>query len=215
MPLISLSAEEQSAALKAASPDLKYHLCEVNVPVEVQAALFHKGFIDLQFTGLDETCLEVRAALAAEIGLKQDESTEARQSVARLLSAWESSRAQLVAEDKMKAESKLGQTPRIAQCSEMAALRQAVEADLGKLQDDEVPAKSLIAAKLEQIESGDLRAEDLHEVLALKTQMWISSAASSSMALAISRSGPAKQALLCQQLRKNCGCAFAALALRG
>lgn len=169
MPLISLSDEERSAALKAASPDLKYHLSEVKVPVEVQAALFHKGFVDLQlFAGLDESRLEVRNALAVEIGLKHDECTDARQNVARLLSAWESSRAQLVAEDKMKAESKLGQTPRIVQCSEMAALRKAVEADLGKLQDDEVPAKSLIATKLEQIESGDLRAEDLREVLCVE-----------------------------------------------
>ncbi|CAL1153097.1 unnamed protein product, partial [Cladocopium goreaui] len=154
---------------QAASPDLKYHLSEVKVPVEVQAALFHKGFVDLQlFAGLDESRLEVRNALAVEIGLKHDECTDARQNVARLLSAWESSRAQLVAEDKMKAESKLGQTPRIVQCSEMAALRKAVEADLGKLQDDEVPAKSLIATKLEQIESGDLRAEDLREVLCVE-----------------------------------------------
>ena len=43
-----------------------------------------------------------------------------------------------------------------------------VESDLGKLQDDEVPAKSLIAAKLEQIESGDLRAEDLREALCVE-----------------------------------------------
>ena len=150
MPWISLSDEERSAALKAASPDLKYHLSEVKVPIEVQAALFHKGFVDLQlFAGLDESCLEVRTALAVEIGLKHYESTDVRQNTARLFSAWESSRAQLVPEDKMKAESKLGQTSQIVQCSGMAALRKAVEADLGKLQDDEVPAKSLIARKLE------------------------------------------------------------------
>ncbi|CAL1155276.1 unnamed protein product [Cladocopium goreaui] len=163
------SSSDSTDGSLAASPDLKYHLSEVKVPVEVQAALFHKGFVDLQlFAGLDESRLEVRNALAVEIGLKHDECTDARQNVARLLSAWESSRAQLVAEDKMKAESKLGQTPRIVQCSEMAALRKAVEADLGKLQDDEVPAKSLIATKLEQIESGDLRAEDLREVLCVE-----------------------------------------------
>ena len=130
--LVSSAAQrplpERSAALKAASPDLKYHLSEVKVPVEVQAAVFHKGFVDLKlFAGLDESRSEVRTALAVEIGLKHDESTDARQNVAGLLSAWESSRAQLVAEDKMKAESKLGQTPRIVQCSEMAALREAVE----------------------------------------------------------------------------------------
>ena len=102
--------------------------------MEVQAALFHKSFVDLQlFSGLDESRLEVRNALATEIGLKHDESTETRQNVARLLTAWESACVQLVAEDKMNSESELGQTPRIVQRSEMAALRKAVEADLGKL----------------------------------------------------------------------------------
>ena len=43
MPLMSLSDEERAAALEAAAPDLKYHLREVKVAVEVQAALFHKG----------------------------------------------------------------------------------------------------------------------------------------------------------------------------
>ena len=141
----------------------------MKVPVEVQAALYHKGFVDLHlFTGLDESRLEVRSALAVEIGLKHDEDTEARQTIARLLSACESARAQLVAEDKMKVESKLGQTQRIVQCSEMSALRKAVETCIGKLHDDEIPAKSLIASKLEQIESGDLRAEDLREVLCVE-----------------------------------------------
>lgn len=166
MPLISLSAEEKAAALQAASPDLKYHLSEVGVPVDVQAALYHKGFTTLRlFSGIDESRLEVRAALAVEIGLKHDDNTQARQSVAVLLSAWESSRSQLVAEDRMRVESKLGQTHRIAQTSELSAMRQAVEAQVGQLQDDEVPAKSLIATKLEQIETLELKAEDLREVL--------------------------------------------------
>ena len=45
----------------------------------------------------------------------------------------------------------------------MAALRKAADATLGKLQHDEILAKSLIADKLEQSESGDLRADDLQE----------------------------------------------------
>ena len=104
------------------------------MPVEVQAALYHKGFVVLRIvTGLNESRLEVRDAIASEIGLQRGESSEAHQSVARFLFAWESARA---AEDKMK------WTPRIVQCSEMAALRQAAEAVVGTLQDDEVPANS-------------------------------------------------------------------------
>ena len=50
----------------------------------------------------------------------------------------------------------------------MAAMRKAVEADLGPLRDSEVPAKSLVATKLEQLEQGALQAEDLREVLCLE-----------------------------------------------
>ena len=45
-----------------------------------------------------------------------------------------------------------GQAPRIVQLSDLAGMRKAVEKDLGALFDSEVPAKSLLAAKLEQLE---------------------------------------------------------------
>lgn len=39
---------------------------------------------------------------------------------------------------------------------------------MGRLRDSEVPAKTVIAAKLEQIEQGTIQAEDLREVLCLE-----------------------------------------------
>ena len=48
MPLLKLSDEERKAAVAAASADLKFHLAEKNVPADVQDAIFHKGFINLQ-----------------------------------------------------------------------------------------------------------------------------------------------------------------------
>lgn len=169
MPLLSLTADEQTAAMDAAGADIKYHLAEAGVPEDVQALLFHKGFISLRlFSGLDETRADVRAALATEIGLKHDADSASRLTVARILGAWESSRLQVQAEEKMRVESRLGQMPRIVQLSEHAAMRKAVEIDLGKLRDSEVPAKTVIAAKLEQIEQGTIQAEDLREVLCLE-----------------------------------------------
>lgn len=169
MPLLSLTADQQTAAMDAAGADIKYHLAEAGVPEDVQALLFHKGFISLRlFSGLDETRADVRAALATEIGLKHDADSASRLTVARILGAWESSRLQVQAEEKMRVESRLGQMPRIVQLSEHAAMRKAVEIDLGKLRDSEVPAKTVIAAKLEQIEQGTIQAEDLREVLCLE-----------------------------------------------
>ena len=169
MSLLSLTADQKTAAMDAAGADIKYHLAEAGVPEDVQALLFHKGFISLRlFSGLDETRADVRAALATEIGLKHDADTASRLTVARILGAWESSRLQVQAEEKMRVESRMGQMPRIVQLSEHAAMRKAVEVDLGKLRDSEVPAKTVIAAKLEQIEQGTIQAEDLREVLCLE-----------------------------------------------
>lgn len=90
--------------------------------------------------------------MIAEIGLNQEEGTESRVAVASLVAAWESSRLQASTEEKLRVESRLGLW---CSFSEMAAMTKAVEAEC------EVPAKSLVAAKLEQLEQGALQAEDL------------------------------------------------------
>ena len=169
MPLLVLSDAEKKAALEAADADLKFHLSSAKVAEDVQCALYHKGFITLPiFAGMDESRAEVRSALGQEIGLKHDADTKSRQAVALILSAWEAARTQLQASEKMKVESKLGQAQRIVQLSELAGMRKAVEEDLGTLFDSEVPAKSLIAAKLEQLEQGCIQVEDLREVLCIE-----------------------------------------------
>jgi len=120
------------------------------------------------FAGMDESRAEVRSALGQEIGLKHDADTKSRQAVALILSAWEAARTQLQAAEKIKVESKLGQAQRIVQLSELAGMRKAVEEDLGTLFDSEVPAKSLVAAKLEQLEQGCIQVEDLRGVLCIE-----------------------------------------------
>ena len=169
MPLTKLTDAQSQAALASASADLKFHLAEKNVPQDVQLALFHAGFINLQlFAGLDESRAEVRDALAKEIGLKHTDDVASRIAVASVLAAWESSRMQSTTEEKLRVESRLGQSQRVVQLSEMAAMRAAVEAEFGILRDSEVPAKSLVATKLEQLEQGSPQAEDLREVLCLE-----------------------------------------------
>ena len=117
-------------------------LAEKHVPHDVQLALFHAGFINLRlFAGLDESRAEVRDALAKEIGLKHTDDVASRIAVASVLAAWESSRLQSTAEEKLRVESRLGQWQRVAQLSEMAAMCAAVEAEFGVLRDSEVPAK--------------------------------------------------------------------------
>jgi hypothetical protein len=171
MPLIVLSREEKAAAMAAASSDLRFHFAELNIPEDVQAAIFHKGFVSLRlYSGLDETRVEVRAALQAEIGIVHTESNENRRTVALLLSAWEASRTQVEAEDKYRVECRVGLATKPVQVTELAAMKKVVEGHLGKLRDCEVPNKAFLATKLEQVEQNDPRLEDLRDVLCEEDQ---------------------------------------------
>ena len=107
------------------------------------------------FTGLDESRLKARDALGREIGLKHSENPTSQQHVA--IGAGCMGVLQVVAEDKMRVGRKLGETQRMAQLSEVAATRNAVEAELGTLLDAESPSKRVASAKLERINKAACR----------------------------------------------------------
>ncbi|CAE7460097.1 unnamed protein product [Symbiodinium sp. CCMP2592] len=124
-----------------------------------------EGFISLHiFAGIDETRTEVREALATELPLDCSTGAEARVSMALLLTAWEACRRQISVNDKNRVEAKLGVQDRAVQVTEYAAMREAVESGHGVLGDKELPSKSLLAQKLEQVEDNAPHVEDLRDV---------------------------------------------------
>ena len=160
---------EQQAHLARLSPDLRFHLDQANVESRWQARFGELGIISVPlFAGLDETREKIRAALAADLPLNFEESVAKRLEMARLLSAWEAVKLHLEVSEKNRAESRLGTQQRLVQPSEQHGMRVAVEAILGKLKDREVPSRSMLAAKLEQIESNQPVVESLQEVSSLE-----------------------------------------------
>ncbi|CAE7908811.1 unnamed protein product [Symbiodinium microadriaticum] len=95
----------------------------------------------------------VRDALAADLPLDVEAGPANRLEMAKLLVAWEAAKLQTEATQRNRAESRLGVQQRLIEPSEHQAMRTAVEQALGTLRDKEVPAKQVIAALLEQIES--------------------------------------------------------------
>lgn len=145
--------------------ELKFHMDEAKVPGDVQLLAYKCGYDSMRiFAGLDDTKEAVRKALAAELPLDYTASPEKRRNMALLLSVWDTCRLQLAVQEKHKSEAKLGTHTRLIQTTEHASLRAAVEALHGELCDKEVPSKSLIAQKLEQVEDNCPEAEDLREV---------------------------------------------------
>eukprot|EP00435_Cladocopium_sp_Y103_P034677 s3830_g9.t1 len=169
MPLIALTAAEEEAAAESADSDLKYLLTDVGVPDQIQLALFHRGYTSLRlFAGIDESRTEVRTAVTAEIGLDHAVGNAERRHMALLLSAWETSRTQQKANDEARAEARSTMVPRPVAINEHAMLREALELQTGRLKDYEVPAKSLVAAKMDDVELNLPRVEDLRDVASLE-----------------------------------------------
>lgn len=145
--------------------ELKFHMDEAKVPQDVQLLVYKCGYDSMRiFAGLDDTKEAVRAALKDELPLDYTASPEKRRNMALLLSVWDTCRLQLSVQEKHKSEAKLGTHTRLIQTTEHASLRSAVESAHGDLCDKEVPSKSLIAQKLEQVEDNCPELEDLREV---------------------------------------------------
>ena len=160
---------EQEADLARLSTDLRFHLDQAEVEPKWQARFGALGIVSIPlFAGLDESREKIRAALAADLPLAFEENVAKRLEMARLLSAWEAVKLHLEVSEKNRAESRLGTQQRLLQPSEQHGMRVAVEAVLGKLKDKEVPSRSLLASKLEQIESNQPIVENLQEVASLE-----------------------------------------------
>ena len=159
----------QSAHLESLSSDLRFHLEQAEVSSSNQARLGELGIKSIVlFAGLDETRELVREALKKDLPLDYTSSVPNRLEMAKLVSAWEAARLHLEVNEKNRAEARLGTQQRLVQPNEQHSMRMAVEAVLGKLRDKEVPSRSMLATKLEQIETNQPVVENMTEVASLE-----------------------------------------------
>ena len=165
---MTLSAA-QTAHLESLSSDLRFHLEQAEVSSANQARLGELGVKSIVlFAGLDETRELVREALKKDLPLDYASSVPNRLEMAKLISVWEAARLHLEVNEKNRAEARLGTQQRLVQPNEQHSMRVAVEAVLGKLRDKEVPSRSMLATKLEQIETNQPVVENMTEVASLE-----------------------------------------------
>ena len=120
------------------------------------------------FAGIEESKGEVRKMLASLLPLDYAASAENCKQMALLLSTWDAARLQPSIHEKNKADSKLGVQARLVQSTEQASMTAAVEPWHGRLSDSELPSKSLLATKLEQVEENAPYPEDLRDVTSVE-----------------------------------------------
>ena len=152
--------------LASADADLRFQMEEAGISADVQKAIYAEGFTSVRgFAGLEESREGVRAALKSSFKLDSAESPAMRKEIALLLAVWEGARSQLTYQAKNKEEAKQGTQNRLMQSSEYCAMRARAEKVLHRtLKDREAPSKALVASKLEQLEEGVPKAEDLRDV---------------------------------------------------
>ena len=164
MPLLVMTEEGKTDALRSADSDLKWLLSEGRVPVDIQAALFRRKFNKMRtFVGLGEGRAEVRTALRDETGLNQADGHTARQQVALVLATWDAAKEYVTKENSARAEARASNLPRPTSATEHAAMRQAFEALHGGPENNEVPARHYLGSKIEDIEENEPKAEALKE----------------------------------------------------
>lgn len=161
---VTITAAEQAAALEKASADLKFLLSKEGVSILNQAKIFHVGIINMQ---LFSTCVsdekDLRDMLKTNLELDPTADIGHRVQVAAFTCAYLSARVRREKQAEVDAEMQSRQMIKSLPKSDYLAMRIAYEGKFDKLDDRFIPSRDYLEKRLEDIESGEWRAEPLSE----------------------------------------------------
>ena len=161
---VRVTAAEQAAALQAASADLKFLLSKEGVSVLNQAKVYHIGIIKMQlFSTFVSDEKDLRVVLKDNLELDPATDVACRVQVAAFTCAWLSARVRREKQSEVDAEMQSRQMMKNLPKSDYLAMRVALEARFEKFEDRMIPSRDYLERKLEDIESGEWRAEPLSE----------------------------------------------------
>ena len=170
--IMALTAAE-ALALARMAPDLQFILGEREVPLQLQAALSSAGFRSLGlFNSMVDSRAELRALLRADfdldpaaVGLAAGVPLERRVNVARVVDAWDTSRKRQEEQDRSQAEQKASRLPMTLSRAQHINLRSRYERDFGRVGDKGWPCQALVERRFEEVDEGEVRADQLSEVV--------------------------------------------------
>ena len=165
-PLADLTDEEQEEALKKGGADLRFLFERNEVPKMVMAKWFHVGVTTMEkFANIAADGADLVAVLRDHIGLDQAANLQNRVSVAAVTCAWTNAKTRVQRAAEIEAELDTKEWRKPVQVSEWLAMKAGLERAVGSVEDRLMPAKEYIEKKLQEVEAGEYRAEDLSEVL--------------------------------------------------
>ena len=165
-PIADLTPEEQEDALKKGGADLRFLFERNDVPKMVMAKWFSVGVTTLEkFANIAKDGQDLVDLLKDHLGIDQAANLQDRVKVAAVICAWTNAktRVQRAAEVEAEMDSKEWKKP--VQVSEWLAMKSGLERAVGPVEDRLMPAKEYTEKKLQEVEAGEYRAEELGEVL--------------------------------------------------
>ncbi len=165
MPLIEITADQARVGIEALHGDLACLFADMGVPTEVRAALGHVGLTtvaDLANYETDEQ--KFRDAMTTDIGLEPT-NPKNRIAMGKLVESWKSSRNRLKAADDEAALARAQGRPAPLPETTFTTMRRGWQALHGDRADHAFPSRYYVNRRLRQLETGELRAERLTEVV--------------------------------------------------
>ena len=163
--VITLTDVQKEAAMKVASSDLLFLFDRKQVPEDVQAVFYHIGVTSVEALAvLVKSQEELEELLGTYFGMDMKNLVDKVKS-GKVVTAWLASKARAAKQADMEGDCEVRKVPKDMSVGDMAAMRNAFERKFWELEEKNIPGKSYLEKKLDEIEKDELRAETLSEVI--------------------------------------------------
>ena len=160
-----MSEEDRKAAMEKASTDLAFLLAREGVRDDLQAKLFDAGITAVnKFAAFAQDADDLKQVLKDSFGLDSADGLSARVQVASIICAYRAALTRTTEVARFEGELEARQLTKPLPNTEYTAMRVAFEARWWRLEESEVPARTYLERRLEELEKGDMRAEPLSSV---------------------------------------------------
>jgi hypothetical protein len=159
-------AGEIAALWKTAGSDFKFLLDRENVETAIQTQIYAAGILTVkQFAAVVDDKTELRQVMKESFGLDGNANLGTRVSVSKVLVAWTSARARALKMADAEGEAESRNLPKDISSGDYHSMRTVFEERFWELTDRELPGRSYIEKKLDEIEKNDLKPEMLSDVV--------------------------------------------------
>ena len=163
---ITITAAEAVTARAAAGSDLLYLLGAESVDTDTQNKFFHVGVTSvpkLSVFAKDE--VELKDLLKTEFELDASVDISQRVKIGNVLIAFQRAQSRTIEESKLDAEFTAKRLTRPLKSSDYSSMRAGWENRWWKLDDKNIPARSYLEERCDELEGGDFHVESLSKVI--------------------------------------------------